>query len=257
MRLGVSLCYSKSMDKIEEGIIYGVYDLREPDRCRYIGQTVQRLPVRAGQHWCEAERGNKRPILCWLRSRNDRKTDVVFRELDSVVGYDNLDLLEIEWISLMRSEGQADLNLADGGGGSKGYKVTEERRAAMSIAAQGENNPMYGVKRPELAKHARSFLVFTPEIRAKMSVSSRASWTQERRDGQAERMRNRVREPLSYSARESIGRARANLTDDQVRAIREAKNTEPNNQELARMFSVPYSSIRAALGHRGAYFWVK
>lgn len=242
--------------KVPAGVIYGVFDAQDPDRCRYIGQTVQGLKFRAAQHWHSAGKGTRRPLPCWLGSRSDRRGDVVFRELLSVLSVDNLDAEEVKLIEDYRRRGQADLNVSEGGGGSRGYKVTDVRREAMRKAASGRNNPMYGVKRPEAAAYARSFLVMTPEIRAKMGAASRASWTPERRAAQAQRMRGRVREPLSANAREAIGRARASLSDNQVREIRASRSEGLTLDALSELFQVSKFVVRSALGHRGAYSWV-
>lgn len=249
------MCYCSRMTETG-GYIYGVFDRSEPDRCRYVGLTTRTIKERSSAHWCSS-RDQKRPLACWLKSRRDRREDVEFRGIDSSTSLEELRELEVLWIAELRLRGEADLNLADGGQGSPGWVMPEEMKEHLRQVFSGAGNPMYGVKRSEIAKYARSFRTFSPEARAKLGAASKAAWTPERRIAQAERARVRVREPLSLEAREAIGRARAHLTDDQVRAIREAKKTESNNQELARMFNLPYGAIRTALGFRGAYFWVK
>lgn len=127
------------------GLIYLVVDTREPDRVRYVGQTIKSLRARERSHWGDARRATrpKYPMQRFLKKRADDGS-VEFRVIEEVPQRD-LDAREIHWIAYYRSLDQADLNVTDGGGGLRGRVYTDEereaKRASMLGRFRGEDGP--------------------------------------------------------------------------------------------------------------------
>ena len=124
------------------GVIYVIFDVREPDKVRYVGLTSVSLNHRRGGHWTDSQRGEL-PIHRFLRKRNHDRGLVSFQVIDEAESMDELNDLEMGWIAYYRSIGQADLNITDGGGGTRGRKMTdeqkEEKRQSMLGRFRGEN----------------------------------------------------------------------------------------------------------------------
>lgn len=124
-------------------VIYGIYDVRQPNRCRYVGLTSKGVKVRAKGHWDESKRDRyDLPIVRWMRKR--QRGDFELRPLEYAVDLDDLKAKERKWIAIMRSDGQADLNITDGGESRAGSKWTDAQKKAKSEAMTGKKNPMYG-----------------------------------------------------------------------------------------------------------------
>lgn len=116
--------------------IYGLFDVAEPDRIRYVGKTIATLRKRMTGHWGAARHnGYSRPIGKWLQKRSPSEVGIV--EICRAENLQDLDLLEIEQIAFYRSKGMADLNILDGGGGGTGFKHSEEYKAKLSVARTG------------------------------------------------------------------------------------------------------------------------
>ena len=83
------------------------------------------------------------------------------------------DLLPVEqvWIDVL-----GDYNICTEAGSTRGYKASEETRAKLSALFSGENNPMYGTKRPEIGEIMRkvhSCRTLTDEHKRKCSEALR------------------------------------------------------------------------------------
>ena len=113
-------------DPTKPGVVYVVWDKKEPNRVRYVGRTVQGIPTRASKHWGDCLK-HKTAFPNWLRSRLDRKGDVVFEEVSWHPNVAELNQAEKDAIAHYRALGQADLNLTDGGDGGLGIKWDEKR----------------------------------------------------------------------------------------------------------------------------------
>ena len=114
-------------DNTKPGVVYVVVDKREPDRVRYVGRTVQDLSLRVRDHW----RGSDKlpgAFPNWLKSRQHRKEDVLFKVESFHPSVDELNEAEIEAIRHYRGIDQADLNMTDGGDGAVGLQWTDRRK---------------------------------------------------------------------------------------------------------------------------------
>jgi hypothetical protein len=96
--------------------VYGISDIGDPRRIRYVGMTRVGMEERLKGHWKDARRGLKRPLSLWLGKRSPDEVLIVL--IESLDGEGAMCESEINWISHYRSLGMADLNLAKGGIGN-------------------------------------------------------------------------------------------------------------------------------------------
>ena len=143
------------------GCIYGLYDPRDGE-LRYIGQTIQPLRRRLKGHCNETPRGHKSN---WVRSLLSLGLKPDIRLIREASCLEDLDRLEDEIISEMRSAG-ANLTNIENGGRGKGKVVSAETRAKMSASHKGRKFT------PE-HRAALSKKVWTPEERAKLSAAGK------------------------------------------------------------------------------------
>lgn len=81
--------------------------------------------------------------------------------------------VEQEWIDVM-----GDYNICREAGSTRGVSPSEETRQKMSASRRGENNPMYGKKRPDVASLMRKIktgITLSDEHKRKMSVALKGS----------------------------------------------------------------------------------
>lgn len=162
-----------------------IYALLEPDDnvVRYVGKTVGSVTERVGHHYTEARSGHVSHKCHWLRQLLAAGRMARWVVLD-VAGSDWAER-EREWIAFYRALfGDLLTNLADGGGGSLGYKLSPEQRRRQSRALRKPKPPGFGEKignywrgRSLSAEHrakvsaARLGTHLSPEHRAKLSAS--------------------------------------------------------------------------------------
>lgn len=114
-------------------LVYGIYDIQDPERIRYVGMTTGDLKTRLRNHWAYSDPKYRRSrIQCWMYSRRNRRGDVRMVVLDSVKDFEELKRAEMEQIKKFREKGMADLNLTDGGEGMLGYRRSEESKRQIS-----------------------------------------------------------------------------------------------------------------------------
>lgn len=102
--------------------IYALYDIENPSRLRYVGQTISRKGVadRVYHHkWAAQKLGRKYPSSCWIRKIGPERVGYLVLEETS---RGEADRLEKRWIRELRSRGMADLNIMDGGLGAQDGK---------------------------------------------------------------------------------------------------------------------------------------
>lgn len=97
------------------------------------------------------------------------ETCFVWGLAEEVKDREHLLSVEQEWIDLV-----GDYNICRVAGNTLGWTPTEETRARMSAAQKGENNPMFGVKRPEISalmSEVHKGRKLSDEHKAKMSAA--------------------------------------------------------------------------------------
>lgn len=131
--------------------VYGLFDIAEPERVRYVGMSTIGADVRLKGHWKVARSDRKPPVALWMRKREVRS--VGMRVLETATDLEQLKMVERFWIAQYRSMGMADLNIADGGNSAAGYVFTEADRAKMSAAQKRRKPVPYN---PEWGKRIRA-----------------------------------------------------------------------------------------------------
>jgi len=107
----------------------------------YIGQTVKKNPYeRWKQH--KSGRSGAKYLLNAIKKHGEGEFDF---ELIHECPQDELDILEIYYINYYKTF-ETGYNLTQGGGGSRGYKLTDEQKKKLGEIFTGENNPMFGKK---------------------------------------------------------------------------------------------------------------
>lgn len=107
----------------DPGVVYGVVHTDKPDKVRYVGLTVN-LPKRVIAHWASSNKP-RTAFQKFLSKYRPQRNKIQFITLERSTR-NLLPMLEEKWIRELRAEGQADLNLTDGGDGRKGYTPTPE-----------------------------------------------------------------------------------------------------------------------------------
>lgn len=133
-----------------------IYEFLDPVtmECRYVGQSVD-AQKRRSKHLSRARRGEKRIHSSnWIRSLMDAGQEPVLRIIERC-RLDVADVREKFWIAQRRLEGCDLTNHTEGGGGSTGYKHTEESRAKISRAKMGvKTGPMSEETKAKMSRAA-------------------------------------------------------------------------------------------------------
>jgi GIY-YIG catalytic domain/NUMOD3 motif len=114
------------------GVIYFLLDPQTRE-IRYVGQTVQSPAKRLTGHLNDARKGKNRHVCHWIRNL---LPDKPLMQVVETLPEDKLDEAEQYWIAFLRSMDAALCNLADGGGGTRGFRHTEETLRKQVAAAQ-------------------------------------------------------------------------------------------------------------------------
>ena len=116
--------------------IYALYNVSDPERVRYVGQTRRSAAFRFQAH-LRADRPSL-PVSRWVLKHG--RDAIGMRVLEPVDSIEALNEAEIHWIAHYRQLGQADLNLTSGGDGSGGKRImTPEHRRNLSLATKGRS----------------------------------------------------------------------------------------------------------------------
>lgn len=114
--------------------IYALYNVSDPERVRYVGQTRRGAAARLQAHLRTDRPGL--PVSKWITKHG--RDAIGMRVLEPVDSIEALNEAEIRWIAHYRQLGQADLNLTSGGDGSGVKRVmTAEHRRNLSLATRG------------------------------------------------------------------------------------------------------------------------
>lgn len=238
----------------KNGIIYGIIDQLEPERVRYVGLTYGVPRVRLSNHWTYSRReGQKNKLHSWLSSRKDRPEDVAMICLHEAEPGENLNDLERLFIARLREIGQADLNHTDGGEGLKGYRRSEESKAAISKKYRETGGPSAKLSWDDVnAIRAHRLVNYEPAE----DVSSRYGVARTCID----RILNNTMwfdsnfNPEHVKPRPGGLNQRCKLTRDQVNEVRSLrKNVWVSAKSLAEKYGVSEPAIQGILKNR-TYF---
>lgn len=127
-----------TLPRVTVGVIYGISHPDEPNRIRYIGQTVQDLNKRRHSHFEAASKNQRTRIARWVRKHYDQRSELIFEVLGECYSREELNNLEISMIRTLRKHGQADLNIAPGGKGGSGTPMAEEMKERFSRERKNE-----------------------------------------------------------------------------------------------------------------------
>ena len=107
----------------------------------YIGQTVKKNPFdRWRQH--KSGQGGAKYLTRSIKTHGEDAFEFTIIHECSI---DDIDDLETYYINYYKTF-ENGYNLTEGGGGTKGYKLTDEQKEKISKLFTGENNPMFGKK---------------------------------------------------------------------------------------------------------------
>jgi hypothetical protein len=278
------------------GCVY-VLSLRDDSRPRYVGITTQPPAKRLGQHRTAAQY-TRNKAYTWALSRWMRKhgvENVVMTVVESGIPASELFAREREYVAQLRMLlGPALLNQTEGGEGAIGYRHDAVTKARIGALGRG-------LKRtPETRQRMREAVARRPpiseETRGKLrgrkrsdeaKEKMRAAWSDERREAQAERLRQRftgtAQDPEVVALRaekargtkrsaETLANMRAawtpekrsahsaarkgkliKLTREQVAAIREASAAGRTRVSVAAEFGVTATTVWRIAAGKGHY----
>jgi hypothetical protein len=226
------------------GFIYGLFDSRDPDRIRYVGQTRNRLGVkdRVYHHrWDSANRVSS-PVRRWILEIGQEH--LKYRIL-SCVPKDILDHEEVWHISERRSLGQADLNMLDGGqgfsdGGFPGGENGNSRLTEEIVRDLRTRAPREYVSTAKEAKR----LGVTPSTISK--VLKNRSWFDPGYDPEA---RVSVQDHNSRSSGDLVWRSHS---DSEIEDLRSRFLSGETLTEISRDTGTPVASVSRFLFHEYA-----
>lgn len=161
----------------------------------YVGQTVQSVYFRFGQHKYSAKRGSKTALHKAMRKYGFENFEVKTVASSDTLLLDDLEKHYIKFFGTYAPKGHG-YNLTEGGDGSlegrvfskegkenlssvhkgnsyaKGHKVSAESRAKMSEAHKGKSNPTPEAVKKKISQTLMGHLV-SEETRAKLSKASK------------------------------------------------------------------------------------
>lgn len=104
-----------------------------PGRVRYVGQTQDTVSSRFSKHKWNARNGSDWAVCRWMRKHGVEHIKYrVLEVLDRVGELDDAELRWIEKLGTLHTKGSGGLNIWPGGKSVRGYKWTDEQRAAVT-----------------------------------------------------------------------------------------------------------------------------
>jgi hypothetical protein len=101
---------------------------------RYVGKTVRSLMARLKSHRQVALKNPRLPVGRWLAKRERESVQICIKWLETVPAGADWAAREAYWISKFRADGEAILNLTDGGEGLPGHKFSIEHKQKIASA---------------------------------------------------------------------------------------------------------------------------
>lgn len=221
-------------------IIYALYcECHNPARVRYVGLTTNKITRRLWEHKY-ASREPRTPVNCWINAHGE--AGVLAREIDKAETIEELRDRERFWIAHYREIGQADLNLAAGGEGPSGVKLSAEHIEAIRRANLGSTK--------------------SEETRRKLSKSLMGHEVpQYVRDKISNSNSGKVRAPEHLVAEQAVRDRRAKVKAKDVPTIRNLISQHVPFEEIASRYGVTAKYIsgiargreRARINDEGVY----
>lgn len=118
-------------DATRETRIYALCEFPS-QKPRYVGKTVRTLMGRLKSHMQVARRNPRLPVGRWLAKRERETVQVCIKWLETVPPGGDWAAREAFWIAKFRADGEAILNLTDGGEGLPGYKFSPEHKQKIA-----------------------------------------------------------------------------------------------------------------------------
>jgi hypothetical protein len=224
-------------------VVYGLVSSHEPERVRYIGQTTLLPAVRLRIHLQSAKRRPRQAVQRWINKHLADGHTILMLILKTDAEYHRD---EQAMISAYRAAGADLMNLTDGGEGVFGYRHTPEecarRGAANSVRARNRSPEVAA----EINRRTSETLKGRPipaEVRAKMAAA---------RIGEKNHFFGKHHAEASRIAN---AKARAKLTDDQVKDMRRRRAAGETQAALGVAFGISQAQVSVAL-HGKTYWWV-
>lgn len=232
-------------------VLTQIYELLDPTSLepRYVGQSWN-AKKRYTRHLYDAKRGEIGRVFNWIRSVQREGLSPVLNILE-VCAEDDADFSECDWIWQRRQEGCDLTNCTDGGGGTRGYKASDEARAKIGAAHRGK---IVSEETRLKVSQTKSGVPLTEDTKAAMSVAQVKRYedcpvTSEQRQATSERMKGNkhplgVKRSAETKAKMSLARSgskapTASFTEPQVIEIRSLFSAGGVPQaELARRYDV-------------------
>lgn len=259
--------------RIDRNVIYGLYCLCHPTRIRYVGQTSRGADERLSGHTSMVQYRESKGLRLshsqrWIKKHGSENIAIAVLEVCATP--DELDAAESRWIDSLE-----DLtNLTPGGNSRRGYKLPEE----VSQAMRGAGNPMYGRDRSELMGRIRALRgpMSEENKKARAERLEEARKDPEREKRRIEGIRRSHNTPefkakmsslksgagnpnygrrLSEEERRAMSLACSPFTEDDIRSIRNRRDSGEPQKSIAESYGVDPSTI-SKIANRKRFGWV-
>lgn len=231
------------MDSKRSCVIYGLAASSNPDRVRYIGQTTLALDLRLRLHINQARYNNRTAVQKWINRHVADGDSILMITLmaDAAHNWD-----EQRFIAEYLAAGIELLNHTEGGGGVYGYKHTAEECLARGERVRAFMAARAPERWEELKRQVSAKLkgrALPAEQRAKMAAAHTGD------------KNHFYGKSHTEASRIANAKARAKLTDDQVREMRQRYAAGEKQDDLAAAFGIASSQVSVAV-RRKTYWWV-
>ncbi len=119
------------------GVIYGLFHPRT-DELRYVGQTVRPPQKRLTSHLVPSTLKHDSHRDRWIKILLNQGLKPTIKVIQKYSTASELNKAEIYWIAYFRNFGCRLTNITNGGGGTSGWKASEETRMRRSQTQKGQ-----------------------------------------------------------------------------------------------------------------------
>lgn len=164
---------SMSISALPEYRLMGIYYIQNTKSEKFYIGSSQDVFSRIASHFAMLGSNSHHNIHLQRAYNKSREDCFVWGICEEVTEEDMLLQTEQEWIDVM-----GDYNICREAGSTRGVSLSEETRQKMSVSRRGENNPMFGKKRPDVAALMRKIktgITLSDEHKRKMSAALKGS----------------------------------------------------------------------------------